>query len=307
MTDQTARASAIDPLRLMLALFVVALHGGFPDAAPALVKQALFNGVYRLAVPVFALISGYFFLAALRRGQGWRYLRRIGAVYLLWMVIYLPFYGPGIGSWDHALRLAVFGYFQLWFLPGLLLAAVLVMVLRAPRVLAGAAAVMALTGLMLQYLVLSGQAQIQLDHYRNGLFAVFPYFAMGVLMAHGWGAGLGRRVWPLAGLALAAVVGESLIWYRIADGGWGVDMMASLLLATPLIFLAAQRVSGGWDGKQLAGMAAFVYFVHVLIMHVATAFGLTGDLKALVVMALCLGLAGFLATGGRRPVLAFFT
>ena len=118
---------------------------------------------------------------------------------------------------------------------------------------------------------------------------------------------MGRRVWPLAGLALAAVVAESLIWYRIAEGGWGVDMMASLLLATPLIFLAAKRVSGGWDGKQIAGMAAFVYFVHVLIMHVATGFGLTGDLKALVVMALCLGLAVFLATGGRRPVLAFFT
>lgn len=307
MTHTAARASAIDPLRLMLAVFVVALHGGFPDAAPALVKQVLFNGLYRLAVPVFAVISGYFFLAALRRGQGWRYLRRIAAVYLLWMVIYLPFYGPGVGSLGQALHLMVFGYFQLWFLPGLLVSAGLVMVLRAPRMLAGAAAALALTGLVLQYWVLSGQGHIPLDHYRNGLFAIFPWFAIGVLMAGGWGAGLGPRVWPLVALALGAVAAESLIWYRVAGGGWGVDMMLSLLVAAPLLFLAAQRVQGRWDGKRIAGMAAFVYFIHVLMMHVATAFGLTGDLKALVVMALCLAVAGFLATGGRRPVLAFFT
>ncbi|QBX33852.1 hypothetical protein E4191_03290 [Paracoccus liaowanqingii] len=68
MTHPSRRASAIDPLRLFLALSVVALHSGFPEAVPALVKQGLFNGLYRLAVPVFAVISGYYFWPALQGG-----------------------------------------------------------------------------------------------------------------------------------------------------------------------------------------------------------------------------------------------
>ena len=83
MTSQTRRNSAIDPLRILLALTVIALHSGFPEAAPPLLKQVLFNGLYRLAVPVFALISWYFFLSAMRGGRSGPYLRRILALYLL--------------------------------------------------------------------------------------------------------------------------------------------------------------------------------------------------------------------------------
>ncbi|WP_405402845.1 acyltransferase family protein [Paracoccus sp. Ld10] len=307
MTSPTRRNSAIDPLRIVLALTVIALHTGFPDAAPPLVKQVLFNGLYRLAVPVFALISGYFFLSAMQGGRSGPYLRRILALYLLWMAIYLPIYGPDLTGPGHALQTLVFGYFHLWFLPGLLVSATLVMALRRPARIAGAAALLAGTGLVLQTLVLTGQAEIQLDHYRNGVFTIFPFFALGVLLAHGWGAGLQGRALPLAGLALLAVMGESLIWRMIAGGGWGVDMMLSLLLAAPMLFLAARRVQGPWDGKRAASTAAFVYFVHVLIMICASRFGLEGDVKALSVMALCLGMAAWLCMGERRRVLAFFT
>lgn len=307
MTHPTRRTSGIDPLRLCLALSVIALHAGFPEAAPALVRQALFNGLYRLAVPVFALISGYYFLAAMQGGRAGAYLRRIAALYLLWMAVYLPIYGPDFTGPGHVLQTLVFGYFHLWFLPGLLVSAVLVLGLRAPGRIAAAAGLMAMVGLGLQYLVLSGGIQLQLDHYRNGLFTIFPFFATGLLLAHGWGAGLTRMALPLAGLALLAVIGESLIWYRIAGGGFGVDMMVSLLLAAPLLFLAAQRVQGGWDGKQLAGMAAFVYFIHILMMITASRFGLEGDVKALVVMGLSLGIAFWLSLGERRRVLGFFT
>ena len=307
MTSQTRRNSAIDPLRILLALTVIALHSGFPEAAPPLVKQVLFNGLYRLAVPVFALISGYFFLSAMRGGRSGPYLRRILALYLLWMTIYLPIYGPDLTGAGHALQTLVFGYFHLWFLPGLLVSAVMVMVLRRPMRIAVAAALLAGTGLALQLLVLTGQAEIQLDHYRNGVFTIFPFFALGVLLAHGWGAGLRRWAMQLAGLALLAVMGESLVWQVIAGGGWGVDMMLSLLAAAPLLFLAAQQVQGAWDGKRAASTAAFVYFVHVMIMICASRFGLEGDTKALTVMAVCLALATWLGMAERRRVLAFFT
>ncbi|QBX33853.1 hypothetical protein E4191_03295 [Paracoccus liaowanqingii] len=223
------------------------------------------------------------------------------------MAIYLPIYGPDLTGAGHAARTLVFGYFHLWFLPGLLVSALLVWLLRRSGRIGGAAALLAATGLGMQVLVLSGQAQISLDSYRNGLFTIFPFFAAGVLLAQGRGRWLERRALPLAGLSLLAVLGESLIWYRIAGGGWGVDMMASLLLAAPALFLAAKALPGPGDGKRIASMAAFVYFSHVMMMIVASRFGLEGDVKALAVMALCLGLAAWLGIGTRRPVLAFFT
>ena len=307
MTQTPARDSAIDPLRILLALSVIALHTGFPDAAPALVKQVLFNGLYRLAVPVFALISGYFFLGAMRAGRARSQLRRIASLYLLWMAIYLPIWGPDLTGVWHLIRTVVFGYFHLWFLPGLLVGAVLVALLRRPLPVAVAAAAMAATGLTLQALVLGGVADIPLDYYRNGLFTIFPFFALGWLLAHGVPERLRRHARPLAGLALLAVMVESLIWRWIAGGGWGVDMMLSLLVAAPLLFLAAQGVRGPWDGKRAASTAAFVYFIHVMIMICASRFGLEGGVKALAVMATCLGIGLWLGAPRRRPVLAFFT
>ncbi len=93
----------------------------------------------------------------MRGGRSGPYLRRILALYLLWMTIYLPIYGPDLTGAGHALQTLVFGYFHLWFLPGLLVSAVMVMVLRRPMRIAVAAALLAGTGLALQLLVLTGR------------------------------------------------------------------------------------------------------------------------------------------------------
>lgn len=254
MTQMTNRNSGIDPLRLVLALCVIALHTGFPDGIGAVAQQVLVNGIFRLAVPVFALIAGFFFLGALRSGRARAYALRILSVYALWMVIYLPIYGPDFTSVGHVLQTVLFGYFHLWFLPGLLIGALLVAALhRAGAVpLALVAASCALTGLIL-------------------------------------------------------VAVESMVWFRIAGGGFGVDTLFSLYLAAPLLFLGARQASGGWDGKRIASMAAFVYFSHILIMISASRFGLSGNVKALVVAAVALGVAWWLGSERRRPVLALLT
>lgn len=309
MVSSHDRASAVDSLRLVLAIFVIALHTGFPHELPEPVRQILLNGLYRLAVPVFALVSGYFFAAALREGKALPYVGRILTLYLLWMLVYLPIYGPDLTSVGHALRLWFFGYFHLWFLPGLVVSALLVTGLDRARLpgwaIGGVAGICAATGLVLQFLVLSGRIELSLDAYRNGLFVIFPYFVTGLLLARaglrGVPAGRGAQ---LAGLGLLAVAVESLVWFRIAGGGSGVDNMLSLTVAAPLVFLAALSLPGlGDDGKRVAGMASFVYFFHILMMITASRFGLDGNLKALFVMAVCLSVAWRLGSGERRAIL----
>ncbi|WP_028725871.1 acyltransferase family protein [Paracoccus zeaxanthinifaciens] len=305
MPGTNDRNSAIDPMRMGLALSVIALHTGFPDGLSGQAQQVLINGLYRLAVPVFALISGFFFLGAMRSGRGAGFVWRILSLYVMWMVVYLPIYGPDLSSVGHAAQLFFFGYFQLWFLPGLAVGALLVMALRGRVAVAIAALACAVVGLVLQWAVLSGRATIQLDFYRNGLLVIFPFFATGWLLAGADRLPRIRGHW--VALALAGVMAESLMWYRIAGGGFGVDSMASLFVAAPLVFLAARQVGGDWDGKRIASMAAFVYFIHILIMITASRFGLEGNAKAIFVMAVSAALAWWLGAPRRRPVLSLLT
>ncbi|MBK4216617.1 acyltransferase family protein [Paracoccus caeni] len=295
MTATGDRSSAVDPLRMLLAIFVIGIHTGFPDILPEILRQTLLNGIYRLAVPVFALISGYFFLDAVRSGREGLFLRRILTLYGLWMAIYLTRYLPVIDTFEDALSMAFFGYFHLWYLPGILIAAVilagLVRMQVSPRAIAVGAVVLAAIGLGLQFVVLSGLAELDVKVFRNGVFFVFPYFAIGYLLAM-WRKK--RDDWQPGGLmvtlALALVMGESLIWYAIAGNMSGVENMASLLIAAPVLFLAALGTPGWENGRHIAGMAAFTYFFHVHMMFTATRLGISDDAKFLFVTVACVAL-----------------
>lgn len=311
MGETSGRASAVDPLRMILALSVVALHTSFPEALPDLAKQMLVNGLYRLAVPVFAVISGYFFLNAIRNRREWAYLRRILTLYALWMAIYFPIWGSEVADGRNPALTVIFGYFHLWYLAGLVVAGVLVTALvrvgASPRVMTVVVIACAAVSLAGQYLAMTGRVQMALDAYRNGFFVIFPYFATGYLIA------LRKDRLPSLGLgvaavALLAVMAESLIWYRIAGGMFGVDNMVSLMIAAPILFLVALRMPGSGNGKQIASMAAFIYFIHIMIMIAASALGLKGDIKAVAVMAASVGLALLLnASAMGRRLLSFIT
>ncbi|MBC9248016.1 acyltransferase family protein [Paracoccus sp. 11-3] len=292
MNAAVQRNSAVDPLRVLLAIFVIGIHTGFPDALQGEVKQALVNGLYRTAVPIFSLISGFFFASAAHSGRGAGYLKRILILYAIWMVIYAPVYGPEITSLPHLLQLWFFGYFHLWFLAGMIAAGALLLALihwKLPiRGIVLIALLLAAVGILLQYLVLSERLSLQLDLYRNGLFVIFPFFAVGYALAATGTRKTGTGGKWLAVLSVIAVMAESVVWYRIAGGTYGVDSMVTLLACAPLVFLAALSSKGFSQGKQLATLAAFIYFSHVLAMITATQLGISGDLKFVFVVVLCL-------------------
>lgn len=279
---------------MILALSVIALHTSFPEGVAEPAKQVLVNGLYRIAVPVFAVISGYFFLNAVKQGREWVYLRRILILYAVWMVIYLPIWGAEIADGRDPLLTVIFGYFHLWYLAGLVVAGVMVIALvRAgvsSRMMTVAVIGCTFVSLAGQYLAMTGRVQMPLDVYRNGFFVIFPYFATGYLVAQHRPRLPEPGLW-VAVLALLAVMGESLIWHRIAGGMFGVDNMVSLMIAAPVLVLVALRLPGWGNGKQIASIAAFVYFIHIMMMIAASAMGLEGDIKALVVMAASVGVA----------------
>ena len=55
------RNLSIDVLKIILAIFVVFLHMNFLKETYPLMSFLLVNGIFRIAVPVFLVITGFYF------------------------------------------------------------------------------------------------------------------------------------------------------------------------------------------------------------------------------------------------------
>lgn len=84
------RNIALDLLKLLMAAMVVAIHAEvFKDINQALSYFTVY-GVFRIAVPVFLLINGFYFFQTLRDNRVTIWFKRLIALYLFWMLIYAP-------------------------------------------------------------------------------------------------------------------------------------------------------------------------------------------------------------------------
>ncbi len=270
------RSRAVDLLKLALALMVVGIHA---NPFRELGRTALLmtgDGIYRLGVPVFLLFNGYFLQAALQKGRGWAYVRRAATLYVIWMLLYLPIYWPALmaqSGWQN-LRMALFGYWHLWYLSGMALAAAIIVPLAGWSVgrLAALMAVTLAAGLALFY----GQAwdlfsidsrvlQDPLPAHRNALTLCLPYLLMGVLIHRLRLAEVLPRGPVLAVAVVAAVLVplESLWVAYTAPVGFPHDTMASLALAAPALMIAAMQWPGHVADRRIGDYASGIYFVHV--------------------------------------------
>lgn len=285
------RNIALDGLKVTLALMVVALHCGFlTDLAPH-AAYLLIHGLFRAAVPVFFIINGYFFWQALAPRnpdagnatpacRDWFY--RIVLLYAFWMLFYAVFWLPadtGVPT-DGWTRLVVllFGYYHLWYLPATIGAAALTWLIRhrSAGLMATLALLTLLTGTALQYAFsyhlagpqLTGLLPDKTMLYRNFLLFGLPYFLCGVLLQR---CQLGSRLSPaaigrLVLLGIGLVLLESYVNYQLTGGKEGFDMLLSLALLCPALFLLANSYLLRGSAP-LGRLAAALYFIHPLFIH----------------------------------------
>ena len=86
------RIYSLDYLKLVLAVLVAFGHTSWLQSHPTPLAAMLGNGLMRTIVPLFCIVSGYFFYRAVARGDGMKWLRRVLVLYLVWMAVYLPFW-----------------------------------------------------------------------------------------------------------------------------------------------------------------------------------------------------------------------
>lgn len=320
------RIYSLDYLKLVLAVLVAFGHTSWLQSHPTPLAAMLGNGLMRTIVPLFCIVSGYFFHAAVARGDGVKWLRRVLALYLIWMAVYLPFWLGQVHDLISLIKTLVFGYFHLWFMAGILLAGLVIMVLgRLTHVLAlrsevpllaGAAAICAVIGVVLQYLHLFGDGGIGVRKFSNGLFMCFPYVTIGYLFARRVARGGMAALPPRRQVLWAAAIGSVLIMAeaRNVQITWGsnamLDVPLSAYLAAPALFLATLGTEMPAPGIRLDPISAAIYFMHVLGLILAARLGITHlaglmlfsvGLPALIALALGrLGVPGFARIAPRQ-------
>lgn len=268
---------SVDWLRVVLAAFVVLAHSGLArqtlrDAGEAgLVGLAAGNSILRVAVPVFTLIAGYFLAGTLRRGRLSGWVGHLLVLYAAWSAVYLLFLWPyytnrPIGVTANELTL---GFMHLWFLQAVAICGIILAAMRSFGLVAVvlSAVVLGLLGLGLQYARMVGLSEVPVEHYRNGPLYLYPYLAMGWLMAvhpPRFSAGV---LWVMVAAGLALSVAENLFWlHRIGEDPL-LEIPLGHLILCPALLLLVMRLRAPATTLPLGRVAAGIYVLHVIVLQ----------------------------------------
>ncbi|WHZ39953.1 hypothetical protein QNM34_18295 [Rahnella bonaserana] len=118
--NSNKRNQLTDVFRLVLILMVIAIHAGI-FSANSLLSFYTVDGFFRVAVPVFFIINGFYFQKQVTdffKFKKW--FKRVVLLFVSWQVIYLPLYLPvrDINANHLAVFFSelIFGYHHLWYI-----------------------------------------------------------------------------------------------------------------------------------------------------------------------------------------------
>lgn len=290
---------SFDAAKFAAALLVLARHAVQWKFAPdTAVYKIVYLWLSNLAVPVFFTISGFLLFSRADKPchLSWRalgaYLWRVLRLYLLWTLIYFPF---SFYFWTQN-GLLTFGEFardyarkffvtsnviQLWYLPALMVACMLVFCLVKARVPAalvvlaalGCYAFGSLMGYQSLWSTLPGWALDFQDGYfpvfettRNGFFYGFFFVALGMALTR---ARLRALKYP--SLLLFAVFLALMLLEIEVLGENDMVFCAAPATASLFVFLRNVRLPSRETGKRLRAMSEWIYFAHALPLYALTA------------------------------------
>lgn len=298
------RNAGTDGLKIALAMMVVALHASLFTETAEYLNYIFVNGLLRIAVPTFFIINGFYFYPLIAKNRpflGWA--KRLGVLYGIWMMLYLPFYWPehleATRDQIGLLEKFIFGYHHLWYLVGTLGAGAVLYLLRrrSDKQLLVSGVALFVIGYVIQDISIYAPPEDGLAGYlfrsgwlfRNFLFFGFPLFSMGYLIAkHRLHKAPRRDPQLLCAIFVAALllVLESTAHYYLHPLKAGVDMYLSLLLLCPLIFIFFHSRSARLNTDFLSKLSTAIYLTHVFFINILLNTGWMEQGTALFVMAM---------------------
>lgn len=265
------RNLTIDVLKIILAFFVVFLHMNFLKETYPVLSYILVNGLFRIAVPVFLVITGFYFfhIDNVKKLQKW--LFRTFLLYAIWMLIYISYWKDNEQIW----LTVIFGYHHLWYLIGTFFSGIVLYFLRNQN--SKLLIVLAIGFFLLGYgvQVLGNLHYLEYENdsvlnmyllYRNFLFVCFPFLTIGFLInKHKVDLSEYENSSLLVILSVLCVVAEAFFNYKNISSE-STDILFSLIFASPLLFLYCQKIYIKTTSKILSSFSTAIYVVHPLIM-----------------------------------------
>lgn len=296
------RSGSLDVMKVVLALMVVGIHTGALIEFGELLNYVFVQGVFRVAVPIFFIINGYYFFSSISAGREKDWLFKVFCLYIFWMSVYSYYWmDMGQGSlFDFAkiFHTTIFGYFHLWYLPATLGSAIIILLIKnLDTVNIFIFLVIAyLIGFFIQYVgnfhLFSFLAIDKLFNmgwtYRNFAFFGFPFFAIGYLIAR-CDAELKVTYKQCLTMAIIGFLGlsfEACINYSIIGKTENFDILFFLIILSPAIFLCVKKINITGSTSTYALFSSGVYFVHPLIIYALYGYGFNGSLLTLLVVLL---------------------
>jgi surface polysaccharide O-acyltransferase-like enzyme len=285
MTPPSSRNASLDALRVLSLLGIVTLHvagGGFSDNKPL---GFVLDELSRFAVPVFFLMSAYFWKDAdlahplkLVGRVAWRVLPAFAAILALTIALRLVEHGrPGVELSPQGIALLLWSggpAFHLWFLPALVLGSAVVALLLKTIGLRWA---IAATVLLYSIGTLIGAySKPLLGHGfpfwmdRNGLFFA-PVFLVAGIVLRRHRANLQHLPIPAIAAALIAFAALHVAegYFIVGRYALGHDYSLATLgyaLSVAILFMRLDLRSPIWS---TLGQATFgAYLIHLLMLKV---------------------------------------
>jgi surface polysaccharide O-acyltransferase-like enzyme len=265
-----------------MAFMVVGIHAGFLGDLSLLGQHLTVNGLFRLAVPIFLIINGYYFFYVMSKDQQFNWLKRISILYIVWMVFYSYFWfsTPDFSLIGFAkfIKQIIIGYHHLWYVSGMIGGALLLMVFSgySSKILIVSIIFTFLIGVFIQYLgnyhILENTIFYTLFNYnwvhRNMVFFSYPFFCIGYLInKHSLHNKITLKFASgLSILGLIFLFTESYINYHQESSDRGIDNLISLLFVCPFVFISFIKINISGSSKNLALYSSAIYFIHVFVL-----------------------------------------
>lgn len=285
------RNLTIDVLKIVLAFFVVFLHMNFLKETLPTLSYVFVNGLFRIAVPVFLVITGFYFFHIDDFKKLKKWLFRTFILYAIWMLLYIFYWKDS----DQIFLTIIFGYHHLWYLIGAFFSGIILYLLRkkSSGILIFLAVTLFLTGYCVQVLgnlhYFDKEQDVVLNMYllyRNFLFVCFPFLTIGFLInKHKIDLSRYNNSYLLLIAVILFVFGEAFFNYYWVSSE-NTDILFSLLFACPLVFLYFKNIYIKTNSKILANLSTAIYVVHPMIMKSTFYTEMQSSFKVLIFLAI---------------------
>lgn len=274
------RNATLDFLKLILAIFVVGIHSGFFSDLNKSISFLMVNGIFRIAVPTFFIINGFYFTRVIHEKAILQWVKRIIILYAIWMIIYRSFwFDPS--NLSQTLLTVLVGSNHLWYINALIFCGLVLYGARnwPLKSLMVIGFILFVIGVFIQYaanfhVFTNPKTDAWLNTiyiYRNFLFFGLPFFISGYAIERD---ALYQKIpqntmVTLLCVGVALLLAESYLMMHFTNEG--ADILLSLLLLCPATFVYCfnAKLSTNFNTNNVAIISTAIYLVHIHVMDMA--------------------------------------